>query len=255
MEQLSTPIYTDMKFWSLIISILALVSSQWKFFTNLFRRARLSAEPYSQMYLTHNFGSPSVDLHMILSNTGGRNVRVKGISLTFARPSGESFSIRTFGYFQKHDDTQPTLFTPFTLLPGDEWSHVTRCFLPHQRQDDKVIREATSSLRAYINDKLAQRNEGEPKELVHAEPSLVEPFLRYFERNFKWIPDEYTMNISIETDPPKAVADRQYRFVLFESDTQDLKVIIDKYDIGEGVYFTQPDTVRGVFVPLQKGND
>ncbi|MVW61065.1 hypothetical protein GPY61_14110 [Massilia sp. NEAU-DD11] len=255
MEQLSTPIYTDMKFWSLVISILALVSSQWKFFTNLFRRARVSVEPYSRMYLTHNFGAPSVDLHVIVSNTGGRNVRVRGISLNITSSSGDSFSVRALGYFQKPDDTQPILLTPFTLLPGDEWSHVIRCLLPNQRQDDKIIREATSSLRAYINDKIAQRKEDEPKDWIHAEPSLVQPFLRYFERDFRWHPDEYTMSVSIETDPPKAFVDRQYRFVLFESDTQDLKVIVNKYDIGEGVYFTQPDTVRGVFVSLQKGNE
>lgn len=251
MEQMGTPIYADMKFWSLVISILALISSQWKFFANLFRRARITVEPYSQMYVTHAFGAPQVDLHMIVANNGGRNVRIKNIKLNISKSNGESFSIPGISYFQKQDDPQPTLLTPYTLLPGEEWAHTVRMFNPVQRQDDKFIREATSALRAYINDTIAQRSEDEPKSIVYAGASLVEPFVRHFERNFKWYPDEYTMGIAIETDPPKALVDRQYRFVLFESDTKDMKVIVDKYAYGEGIYFANPDTIRGVFVPLQ----
>lgn len=255
MDQIATPFYTDLKFWSFIISILALLLSQQSFFKNLFRGARISVEPYDQMYLTHGFGCPNVQVHLLATNIGGRKVRVKGISLAILKSNGESFAVRSISYFQKQGDPNAILLTPFSLLPGDEWSHVIQFFSPMQRQEDKVIRQATSALRADISAKISKRGEDEPKTLVYADPALVEPFIRCFERHFKWHPDEYSMTISMDTEPPNAFANRQFRFVLFEADTHDMKVIVDKYASGEGVYYTQPETVRGVFVPIQKGSE
>jgi hypothetical protein len=251
MDQVAVPFFADMKFWSLVISIVALVLSQWKFFSNLFRRARLGVETYSQMYVLHRFGNPNIQLHLIISNIGGRNVRVKGIKLRLSESTGETFSIAATAYYPKTNENQTALFTPFSLLPGQEWAHIVYFYNYVSRQDDKFLREATSAMRTDINEKLAVRGKDEQNVQVCAEDDLVEPFRKYFERHFKWRAEEYGLVLSVDTEPANAIADQNFRFVLFESDAAEMRRILERYTMGFGICFPI-DIPEGVFVPLQK---
>jgi hypothetical protein len=251
MEQLTTPFYADMKFWSLIISILALVLSQLKFFVNLFRRARISVEPYNQIFISHRFGSPNAQLHLVITNAGGRKVRIKGISLKFFGPTGGEFSLPAMSYFQKVADNQAVIFIPFSLLPGEEWAHNIQFLNLFSRQDEKMIKAATADLRANVAEKVRLAKEEGVEMLQYAEPQFVEPFTGHFERNFKWHPDEYNMTISVTTDPPKAYAEQQFRFVLFESDANEFQVHAAKYKLGERIFYNEPNSSDGVFAHLQ----
>lgn len=252
MDQVATPFYTDLKFWSLIISILALVLSQLKFFMNLFRRARLRVEPYSQIFVTHKYGNPNLQIHLILSNTGGRKIRVKGIVATVSRSKSETFAINAATY-QKQDDPATLLFTPFSLEPSDEWAHLVNFWNPLPRQDDKRIKEARSALRADIRQKAEKRTEEEKerKVVVFADESLVLPFRQLFQKQFIWCPGEYDLALTIDTEPASAVNEQRYRFVLFESDTAEMENIVEHYPTGAGVFFPS-EIDEGVIVPIQK---
>jgi hypothetical protein len=253
LDQVGVPFYTDIKFWSLVISIAALLLSQWKFFANLFRRASLSVEPYSQAYLTHRFGWTSAQLHMTLINSGGRKVRIKGVAMRISSASENTFTIPVTGYFQKQSDTQTMLFRPFTLQPGEEWAHIAQFYQLLPRQEDKFIRQAISTLRADVLEKVAQRPKELEHQVVYAEECNVAPILDFFEKQFKWSAEEYRLTLSIDTEPPSVVKDQQFRFVLFESDIAEMRRIVKKYCTGEGVYFP-PELLDGVHVPLEKIN-
>lgn len=255
MEQLSTPIYTDMKFWSLVISILALVSSQWRFFANLFRRARLNVEPYNQIFLSHRFGSPNAQLHVIITNSGGRKVRIKGMTLKISGPTGGVFSLPAMGYFQKISESQPVLFVPFSLLPAEEWAHNVQFLNLFSKQDEKIIKAATADLRANVVEKIRLAKEEGIQELQYADPHLVEPFTRHFVRSFKWHPEEYNLTISLATDPPNAYTEQQFRFVVFESDANEFLAMAEKYRAGERIFYTEPNASDGVFAQLQRNGD
>jgi hypothetical protein len=251
LNQVGVPFYTDIKFWSLIISIAALLLSQWKFFANIFRRASLSVEPYSQAYLTHRFGWTNAQLHMTLINSGGRKVRIKGIAMRISNASADTFTIPVTGYYQKQSDTQTMLFRPFSLDPGEEWAHIAQFYQLLPRHEDKFIRQAISTLRADVLEKLAQRPKESEHIVVYAEESNVTPIVDFFERHFKWSAEEYRLTLSIDTEPPSAVKDQQFRFVLFESDIAEMRRIVGKYRTGEGVYFP-PEVLDGVHIPLEK---
>lgn len=252
MDQVAIPFYTDMKFWSLIISILALVLSQWKFFFNALRRARLSVELYSQIFITHKYGNPNLQLHMILSNSGGRKVRIKGITAKLTPSTREKFSINATTY-QKQGDPAQLLVAPFSLNPGEEWSHLVTFWNHLPRHIDKRIKDVRVILRQQINTKRELRSEEDKQQnkAVYADADVVAPLIALFEQQFKWHPDEYEVALSIETEPANAFKEHRFRFVLFESDTGEMRAVTENYAAGAGVLFVD-ETDQGTFVPIQE---
>lgn len=243
------PFYLDWMFWSFVVAFLALILSQIPPVHILLRRAKLEVEAYSNMHITHKVGNPNTQLHLILNNTGGRVIKVKDIQLQFKRGKDDSFSLPAKNYFQLPNDKDSVLFTTFKIKPNEEWAHSVTFLNFFSREDDKLFRQLDSNLRADIINK---RNELEGKnELVEADEANVKPLLDFYEKKFRWQPGEYTMTLNVETDPPNALPEKHYRFVLFESDTADLSEYIKDYKYGFGVSLTTPKHA-GVFVPLSE---
>ena len=99
-QLLQTPFYLDWRFWSTVVAFLALVLSQLPPLHILFRRAKLDAEAHSQMHITHKIGNPHAQLHLILNNTGGRELRIRAIELHFKRGNEDNFVLPAKNYFQ-----------------------------------------------------------------------------------------------------------------------------------------------------------
>ena len=246
----SGPFYTDMKFWALVVSLLALLLSQLPP-VRLWRRVRLTVEAFSHLFITHKFGNPNAQLHLIVINSGGRQVRVTGISLRVSTNTTEEFMIPAASYLQKQGDKEAILFTPFTLKPEDEWAHIINFYPMLSRADDKLVRNFVSIIRADIGEKVKQR--GEDKQPVIADDASVAPFMDLLKRQFKWNPNEYEMDVILTTVPPNSVPEQRFRFVLYESDTEDLRRVADGYKYGAGVFFDADERNNGTTtVPLQK---
>lgn len=248
-EQAIAPFYADWKFWSFMASVVAIGLSQLPPIHIWLRSARLTVEAYSQMFLTHKFGNPNGQLHLIVENTGGRKVRVTAITLRFSSMNGQPFAIPASTYFQKQGDKDTVLFTPFSLLPEEEWAHIVLFYSSVSRTDDKLIRASKAILGRDIDAKRALLED--KKENVPAEDASVAPFHELLNRQFKWLPDEYEMVVSITTEPANAVDDQRFRFVLFESDSITMRRVADEYKFGGGILFDANNN-EGAFVPLQK---
>lgn len=243
------PIYLDWKFWSVVVSLTALVLSQLPPLHILVRRARITIECYSHMVILHRYGNPNAQLHVILANTGGRKVRITGLSLQLKGATGQPFTLPAANYLQEQGDKDSVLFTPFSLKPGDEWAHIVNFFPQITRQDDKLLRQSIAALR---DDIAAKRRGLEDKaQDVKAEAVLVAPFTELFTRQFKWLPDDYEMTVSVVTEPPGAMAGQQFRMVVFESDTEQLRSSVPGYDFGYGI-ICDPQAHDVVLIPLQK---
>lgn len=248
-EQVIAPFYADWKFWSFMASVVAIGLSQLPPIHIWLRSARLTVEAYSQMFLNHGFGNPNAQLHLIVQNTGGRKIRVTAITLRFSSTNGQPFALPAANYYQKQGDKETVLFTPFSLLPGEEWAHIVTFFPWLSRADDKLIRDSKAILRRDIDAK----REGieDEKQFVTADVASVAPFLELLNRQFKWLPNEYEMVVAVTTEPANAITDQRFRFVLFESDTITMRRVVDEYKFGGGILFDAHNN-EGVFVPLQK---
>ena len=243
------PFYLDWKFWSFVVAFLALSLSQLPPIHILFRRQKLETEAYSQMHITHKVGNPNVQLHLILSNIGGRVLRVRSIELQFKRGEEDDFVLPAKNYMQLSSDKESVLLTSFKLKPEEEWAHIVNFLNFYSRDEDKLFRQLESNLRLDI---LAKRELLEDKNLnVAADENNILPILEFFKKKFRWLPGEYEMILRVKTDPPNAMSDKHFRFVLFESDSNELSDYQKDYKYGFGVSLNVEKHV-GVFVPLSE---
>ena len=233
MTTANTPLYFDWSFWAVVVAGIAIVLSQLPPVLLWFRRARIDVEPYSRIHITHRVGNPNIQLHLILSNVGGRTVRVKGLSVGIERDGKGVARLPAQNYLQNPSDKTTVLFTSFPLGPKQEWAHIVNFLNYFSREDEKKYRSAESKLR---DDILEKRKVLENKDtLVEATEQLVSPFVAMFNEKFVWNPGEYKMAISVITSSDRANITKSYRFTLFESDSGDLSKAKDDYRYGDGI--------------------
>lgn len=242
------PFYLDWKFWAVVVSFIALVLSQLPPLHVILRRAKLEVEAHSLMYLTHKVGNPTAQLHLIISNPGGRELKIREISLHFKLSAEDAFVLPAQGYLQNPTDKDAVLLTPFKLKPKEEWAHIANFFNRLPRQDEKVYRQLESNLRQDIQAKLAVKP-ADQKAPVAANPENVQPLLKFFEARFRWLPGEYELTLQLQTEPKRASISKRFRFTLFESDAKELTDYREDYKYGFGVYITYQQHT-GLLVPL-----
>lgn len=227
------PLYLDWSFWAVVVAAVAIGLSQLPPVHLWFRRARLDLEPYSRIHITHKVGNPNAQLHLILSNIGGRSVRVKGIVIKIKRDGKDVAVLPAQSYLQNPNDTNTVLFTSFSLKPKEEWAHIVNFLNYFSREDEKKYRSAESRLREDI---VTKRKLPENQDhLVEASTELVSPFLSMYNEKFVWRPGEYEMCITVAASNSKANVEKKYRFTLFESDSSDLAKAVDDFKYGDGI--------------------
>ncbi|WP_210023819.1 hypothetical protein [Methylocaldum sp. RMAD-M] len=231
----------------MLIAAAALTLSQLPPLHIMFRRARLGCEAYSLLHITHKVGNPNAQWHLIIENKGGRVVRVKGLTLEFRRKGAVPFTLPAQNYLMTPDAKETVMFTPFRLLPREERAHIINFFQLFARDEDKEYRFLESAVRSDI---LQQKQEPENREkLCEASPTVVAGLLNFFRRKYQWVPGEYSLTLSIHTEPAAAGLKKQYRFTLFESEARELEEYSQGYKYGAGVYWIS-DAQPGLLVPI-----
>lgn len=247
MPPINTPIYLDWSFWTALVAVLALVLSQLPPIHLLLKHAKLDIELYSLMHITHKVGNPNVQLHLILSNVGGRDVRIKGSTIAIKRDGKDVALLPAQNYLQNPNDKTNVLFTPFSLRPKEEWAHLVNYLNFFSREDNKKYRSAESEIKTNIYEK-REKPENKDK-LVEADKNIVSPFIDMFNTSFIWNPGEYEVKITINTKPESARIQKNYRFTLFESDSNELSKAKEDYKFGDGIYWNS-DKHQGSIVQI-----
>lgn len=239
MSQGNVPLYLDWTFWAVIVAMLAVVLSQLPPLHQLFRPAKLTMDVFSRMHITHKIGNPNAQLHVILTNVGGREVKVTRVAVRVRRDGKEVAELSALNYLQQPNDERSVLFTRITLKPKDEWAHLINFLNLWSRGDEKKYRAAELAIRNDINAQIKARHDAQDKtqELVEAPAVLVAPFNRMFDDQFIWHPGEYELTVTVGTAPAKAAVSHTFRFTLFESDATELEGAKEDFRFGDGVYW------------------
>ncbi|HEY2901352.1 MAG TPA: hypothetical protein VGL59_12300 [Polyangia bacterium] len=240
----------DWTFWAVATSLVAIVLSQLPPVRLLLKPKRLDVEVHSRIQITHKVGNPNVSLHVSIGNSGGIELRVRSLALDLTRDGKPLLSLVAQNYFHGPTDQVPILFIPFSIKPGEHWSHGVNFLNLFDRTTDKNYRENASKLLMDIQRKLAARPPAD-KEAVKASPHLVAPFVELFDRLFLWEPGEYVVALAVKVEPGSASYVKKYRFTLYESDTAELRKHIEDYQYGAGISYNV-DKHLGVFVPLSE---
>ncbi|WP_127837685.1 hypothetical protein [Burkholderia gladioli] len=234
------PFYTDIRYWQWATAAAALALSQLPPVKLWFRRAKLDVECFDRIVLKHDVGAPGSELHLTLTNTGGADVRIKRVTLTFIR-GAERRELDARGFYEKAADKQATLFTPFTLKPKESWGHNVNFFKFTDREVRQQYSTHANALRINVQRKAAEQRANArnvvDQPLAEADPGLVEPLLTLFDAQFFWRTGEYQIELLIETDRPSANASRKFRCTLFEADSERLRVHRDHLKYGNGIYW------------------
>ena len=248
----ANPFYLDWQFWSAVAALLAIVLSQLPPVILWFRPRRLEVEVHSRIQITHKVGNPNLSMYVSITNTGGRTLQVRDMSLSLFRDGEHLGVFPAQNYFETPSSQQSVLFVPFTLKPGEDWAHGTNFLKLFDRSTEKYYRANESALKADISRKLRERDDDD-KRPVAAEKHLVEPFYQLFEKLFIWTPGEYIVELMVNAQPGHASFKKQYRFTLYETDSFELRSHAEDYPYGGGLAYNV-DSHAGIFVPLQQHN-
>jgi hypothetical protein len=243
-----SPIYLDWQFWSAVVAGLALILTQLPPVNLWFRPSRLEVEVHSRVQLTHKVGNPNLGMYLGIRNVGGRELRVRTITVSLAREGQALGTYPVLNYFETSSSTSAVLFVPFTLRPSESWAHFANFLRLFDRNTEKLYREMESALRLDIRQKLADRPEHEKAPVVADEQNVL-PFMQMFNKLFVWLPGEYTLDLKIDVESGKTVYGKSYRFTLYESESEELRSHTEDYKHGGGLAYVD-DRHVGVFVPL-----
>jgi len=241
------PFYFDWTFWTALLALLALVLSQFPPISILLRRARLNVEAFERIHVAHSLGDPNATLHLVITNSGGREVKIKSIVLNFHRDGDDQFELKGRGYYQSPADQSAVILTPFRLKPDEEWSHMVNFFSLRSNTEEREVNQIKSTIRNSIAPRKSEP--GNDKVFLEAPSELVKPATDYFQRKFRWNSGEYEVTLNVVAEPSEASTSQQYRITVFESDNKQLVDETKRYIYGAGVYFSDREQVP-IFLPL-----
>lgn len=224
---------TDWTFWSFVVAGGSLILSQFPPLHTLLRRAKIDVYVHPRMSLTHKVGNPNAQLHIAISNSGGRDVRVLGMSLCFKRDGGDEFLLPAQNFYLKSGDRDAVLFAPFKLKPGDDWGCLVNFLNFFNRAEEKEFKGLLYQLQDSIrNNTGVLGDQGFP---IHADAEISQKVVEFHNKKFKWSPGEYVVELRISTTPEAACFSKKYRITLFESDSAELEAVKGEYAYGGGV--------------------
>ena len=235
MAETAIPLYLDWSFWAVVVAAVAILLSQLPPVHILFKKASLDMELYSRIYITHKVGNPNLSFHLILNNNGGRVIKIRKITATIKKDGKQIAVLPAQNYLQNPNDKMPILLTSFSLKPKQEWAHSVNFLNYFSRTEEKKYREAESKLKTNILEK--RKITQEKDSLIEVGSEYVKPFTDIFNAKFLWLADEYEMCVSVNVKPEKANIEKNYRFTLFESDSEELSKHKDDFKYGDGIYW------------------
>ncbi len=230
-------IVADWKFWSVVVSLTAVILSQLPPIHILLRKAKLDLEVHRRIFINHKVGNSNLQMHLIIRNVGGRVLRIKKMNARIIKDGKEIVTLPAQSYIASPKDNQLILLTSFDIKPDEQWSHSVSFVNYFDRNMERKYRESEILLKNEIERKRALLQEDK---VVFASEEFVVPFIDIFDDRFHWLPGDYVIEISLTTDIDKVDIVKQYRFTIFESQTDELKKYKEDYSTGAGIFWDSP---------------
>lgn len=226
--------------WNIIIaitSVLALILSQLPpVFSS--KRSKLKFEIYNSVSIFHNIGYPTLSFPIKISNIGGRNIYINDIKAKIYRNDKLLTTLPCHTFSLSSDMSKYALLSTINLKRSKEWDYVVHLNNFPNNSDDVAIRTARSKIKKSLHKYPNQMNS-----MYHMNNNLsqrptipeetLKPLYDIFEREFIWMPGDYTLDVFIETSNKKTDISKKYQFSLFDIDTEVLSSVKDDYKYGD----------------------
>ena len=229
--------------WSAFFAFVAIALSQLppiKFW----RRQQLKVEVYSRANISHLIGNPGVGLVVNVRNLGGRSARIRSLKMNIEREGSHVADLHPTHHYESLSSNNALIYVPVELAAGQSWMGSLVFSKELKRAEELEYRRLTTAIRKEIADKIAARPANQFG-MVTAEESFYQPFIRMYEREFRWVPGDYKLTISLVIEGTDQIFPAAYRFTLYDFEVDQLAQYTEQYKYGH-VETTGP----GVSVPL-----
>jgi len=247
------PFYEDWTFWAVAVSIIAVILSQIPPILVLIKKAKIDFEVYSKVSLTHKVGNPNLQTHLLISNIGGRKVRIRNINIKIFKDGEYLITLPTQNYLPDPSEGKTVLFTTFPLMPNEDWSNIINLYKNFDREDEKHYHEIENAMKeSYLEKREQEDNREELKSPIELDSSLTKQAKRFFDTHFIWSEGEYELEVAIETDTKSADISKKFKFIVFESQSNDLKEITEHYKYGGGFWWDVKSIPSEVIIAISE---
>ena len=238
MVEAEIPLYLNWSFWAVVIAAIAVFLSQIPPIKELIKKAKLDLEVYSKISITHKIGNPNLQLHIILSNIGGRNVRVKDITVSISRDGNNLSTLPAQNYLQNQNDQSTLLFTTFSLKPNQEWAHIINFLNFFNREDEKEYQSIEGAMLTNYREIVKELDaDADKNHMIEHPQNLIKKAFDFYNSKQIWKSGEYLIKVNIVTSNHIADISKLYRFTLFESHEEQLQSITEHYKFGGGIWW------------------
>lgn len=225
-------------FWAVVVATISVLLSQMPPIHQILKGAKLDLEIHNRISITHKIGNPNLQIYLLLSNVGGKRVKVIGINAVISRNESHKIVLPAQNFYPKKIDQDAVIFTRFNLDPKEEWEHTTIFLKYFDRDEEKAYLKMENDLRAdYKIHKEKSKISDDNLEMYEHPKKLVAPVFEFYEQKYFWKAGEYTMSINVITDNPSTNITKIYRFTVFESHEEMLNSVKDYYKYGGGLYW------------------
>jgi len=249
MQPTEVPLYLNWSFWAVIVALIAIFLSQVPPIKELIKKAKLDLEAYSKISITHKVGNPNLQLHLMLTNIGGRNVRIKSINIHLSKDDKHITTLPAQNYLQNQNDQSTLLFTTFRLSPNQEWAHITNFLSLFSREDEIKYHQLEGEMKADYRINAKELKTKESHNVEHPQ-KLIKDAFTFFNSKFIWESGEYGLRLEVTTDKNIANISKDYRFTIFESHTEQLKEITNYYKLGGGIWYDTKGIQTSIMLPI-----
>lgn len=149
---------------------------------------------------------------------------ITGIAMEVSTDGLPPVSVIAQSFFQWGRPENSLFFSRFTLAPGMVWNYVISFFKPLPKNEQTQINNISKAIKDNIERKLKERKRTDASDnsLMEADSSLVGPAFQFFRDHSIWRVGEYSVKLSINCIPQKSSAVYSFRFILYESDIQQI---------------------------------
>lgn len=248
MSNVVEPLYLNWTFWSFVVAFTALIFSIVPQIILFSKGKKLNLEIHNKITVNHWYGYPNLSIFIGIVNKGRSKLKIKSITAKIIKESTEIKVFQCSSYYETIASTYGNLFTPFELASEESWSHLCWFGSDIERLSEQKIRSTIMNIDKNIAEK-ARLGVGQ-NNLIETDYDIVEPLIKMHDEKFLWLPGEYSLQITIHTEPHVEVT-KKIRFTLYESDSNELNEYFNDYKYGQ-TYHLQKN--KGILIPLNFEN-
>jgi hypothetical protein len=245
---------------SLVISLLAVVLSQFHPLYMFLDKPKLSGTVNPDIVVSHSWGSINLNLYLRMANTGRATGTITRVETLLEKADNTSYRKRM--PVEVYVSTPATLavgetqaqlpFGPHDISPDGRWENYVIAYEPFAKDQQNQITALIQKTQKQMSDQMRAPHPDKPvfpAEPYHIDDKLFDEISRFVHKNMAGFGlGEYNLLVLFWDDKSeKPFSVSCYSFSVFEGDVQSMESMLDQYKTGSGIVYPFSDQLPSSF--------